>query len=74
MGDLLLVIIVIWGFIFIYVVMGMMDFGVGFWLMVYINCMKINVIDVVNRYLLFIWEVINVFIVVIVVVLFSFFF
>ncbi|MET1193991.1 hypothetical protein ABWU21_22730, partial [Bacillus licheniformis] len=35
MGDSLLAITVIWGFIFIYAVMGTMDFGAGFWSMVY---------------------------------------
>ena len=30
MGDSLLAITVIWGFIFIYAVMGTMDFGAGF--------------------------------------------
>ncbi|MQR87099.1 hypothetical protein GFV16_14435 [Bacillus megaterium] len=73
MGDSLLAITVIWGFIFIYAVMGTMDFGAGFWSMVYINRTKTNATDVANRYLSPTWEVTNVFIVAIVVALFSFF-
>lgn len=73
MGDSLLAITVIWGFIFIYAVMGTMDFGAGFWSMIYINRTKTNATDVANRYLSPTWEVTNVFIVAIVVALFSFF-
>lgn len=44
-----------------------------FWSMVYINRTKTNATDVANRYLSPTWEVTNVFIVAIVVALFSFF-
>jgi len=73
MGDSLLAITVIWGFIFIYAVMGTMDFGAGFWSMIYINREKTNATNIANRYLSPTWEVTNVFIVAIVVGLFSFF-
>lgn len=35
--DVFIVIFIVWGFVFIYVVMVMMDFGVGFWFMIYLN-------------------------------------
>ena len=71
--DALLAISVIWGFVFIYAVMATMDFGAGFWSMVYINKQKTNATNIANRYLSPTWEVTNVFIVAIVVALFSFF-
>ncbi|TYR82055.1 cytochrome d ubiquinol oxidase subunit II [Priestia megaterium] len=73
MTDALIAITVIWGFIFIYAVMGTMDFGAGFWSMVYINREQTNATNIANRYLSPTWEVTNVFIVAIVVGLFSFF-
>ncbi|MET3699159.1 cytochrome bd-I ubiquinol oxidase subunit 2 apoprotein [Bacillus oleivorans] len=71
--DALLAITVIWGFVFIYAVMATMDFGAGFWSMVYINKPQTNATNIANRYLSPTWEVTNVFIVAIVVALFSFF-
>lgn len=71
--DALLAITIIWGFIFIYAVMATMDFGAGFWSMVYINKPQTNATNIANRYLSPTWEVTNVFIVAIVVALFSFF-
>jgi cytochrome bd ubiquinol oxidase subunit II len=73
MTEALLAISVLWGFIFIYAVMATMDFGAGFWSMVYINREKTNATTIANRYLSPTWEVTNVFIVAIVVALFSFF-
>ncbi len=35
--DALLAISIVWGFIFIYAVMASMDFGAGFWSMIYMN-------------------------------------
>lgn len=71
--DALLAISVLWGFVFIYAVMATMDFGAGFWSMVYINREKTNATNIANRYLSPTWKVTNVFIVGIVVALISFF-
>lgn len=71
--DVILAITVLWGFVFIYAVMASMDFGAGFWSMVYINNEKTKATNIANRYLSPTWEVTNVFIVAIVVALFSFF-
>ncbi|MBM7704821.1 cytochrome d ubiquinol oxidase subunit II [Metabacillus iocasae] len=73
MTDSVIAITVVWGFIFIYALMGTMDFGAGFWSMVYINRDKTNATNIANTYLSPTWEVTNVFIVAIVVALFSFF-
>ncbi|XQY91110.1 cytochrome d ubiquinol oxidase subunit II [Metabacillus sp. HB246100] len=72
-ADSLLAITVLWGFVFIYAVMATMDFGAGFWSMIYINKEKTNATNIANRYLSPTWEVTNVFIVAIVVALVSFF-
>lgn len=71
--DSLLAITVLWGFVFIYAVMATMDFGAGFWSMIYINKEKTNATNIANRYLSPTWEVTNVFIVAIVIALVSFF-
>ncbi|WP_400163573.1 cytochrome d ubiquinol oxidase subunit II [Brevibacillus sp. TJ4] len=73
MTDELLAITVLWGFVFIYSVMATMDFGAGFWSMMYINHEQTNATQIANRYLSPTWEVTNVFIVAIVVALVSFF-
>jgi cytochrome bd ubiquinol oxidase subunit II len=73
MTNELIAITVLWGFIFIYAVMATMDFGAGFWSMVYMNREKTKATNIANRYLSPTWEVTNVFIVAIVVALFSFF-
>ncbi len=71
--DSLLAITVLWGFVFIYAVMATMDFGAGFWSMIYINKEKTKATNIANRYLSPTWEVTNVFIVAIVIALVSFF-
>ncbi len=73
MTNELIAITVLWGFIFIYAVMATMDFGAGFWSMVYMNREKTKATNIANRYLSPTWEVTNVFIVAIVVALFSLF-
>ncbi|BBP91764.1 hypothetical protein BsIDN1_53820 [Bacillus safensis] len=35
--DALIAITILWGFVFIYAVMASMDFGAGFWSMIYMN-------------------------------------
>ncbi|MBM7691362.1 cytochrome d ubiquinol oxidase subunit II [Peribacillus deserti] len=71
--DEILAITLIWGFVFIYAVMGSMDFGAGFWSMIYINRKKTNATNIANRYLSPTWEVSNVFIVALVVAIYSMF-
>ncbi|MBB6177724.1 cytochrome d ubiquinol oxidase subunit II [Anoxybacillus tengchongensis] len=73
MTDELIAISILWGFIFIYAVMATMDFGAGFWSMVYMNRPQTKATKIANRYLSPTWEVTNVFIVAIVVALVSFF-
>ncbi|MBE3570558.1 MAG: cytochrome d ubiquinol oxidase subunit II [Bacillales bacterium] len=73
MAEALLAISILWGVIFIYSVMATMDFGAGFWSMVYIHRNQTNATNIANRYLSPTWEVTNVFIVAIVVALFSLF-
>ncbi len=73
MTDSLLAITVLWGFVFIYAIMATMDFGAGFWSMVYINREKTRATNIANRYLSPTWEVTNTFIVAIVVAVYSLF-
>lgn len=73
MAEELLAITVLWGFVFIYAVMATMDFGAGFWSMIYFNRPKIKAANVANRYLSPTWEVTNTFIVAIVVAVYSLF-
>ncbi|RTR35859.1 hypothetical protein EKG37_04315 [Robertmurraya yapensis] len=73
MADALIAITVLWGFVFIYAVMATMDFGAGFWSMVYINREKTRATNIANRYLSPTWEVTNTFIVALVVAVYSLF-
>ncbi|GHH99739.1 cytochrome d ubiquinol oxidase subunit II [Neobacillus kokaensis] len=73
MADALIAITVLWGFIFIYAVMATMDFGAGFWSMIYINREKTKATNIANRYLSPTWEVTNTFIVALVVAVYSLF-
>ncbi|QOR66452.1 cytochrome d ubiquinol oxidase subunit II [Cytobacillus suaedae] len=73
MTDALIAITVLWGFVFIYAVMATMDFGAGFWAMVYINREKTKATNIANRYLSPTWEVTNTFIVALVVAIYSLF-
>ncbi len=52
--------------------MATMDFGAGFWSMIYINREKTNATNIANRYLSPTWGVTNTFIVSIVVAIYSF--
>jgi cytochrome d ubiquinol oxidase subunit II len=67
MTDALIAITVLWGFVFIYAIMATMDFGAGFWSMIYINRAKTEATTIANRYLSPTWEVTNTFIVALVV-------
>lgn len=73
MSDAIIASIVLWGFVFIYSVMATMDFGAGFWSMVYINRTKTGATNIANRYLSPTWEVTNTFIVALVVAVYSMF-
>lgn len=74
MTDMLIAISLLWMFIVIYSIAGSFDFGAGFWSMVYLNRKGKRVAtDLANRFLSPSWEVTNVFIVLIVVALVSFF-
>ena len=73
MNEALLAISLLWGFIFIYAIMATMDFGAGFWSMVYIQQNKTNATNIANRFLSPTWEVTNVFIVMVVVSFFALF-
>ncbi|MBE4907258.1 cytochrome d ubiquinol oxidase subunit II [Bacillus luteolus] len=73
MADALLAITVLWGFVFIYAIMATMDFGAGFWAMVYINREKTKATNIANRYLSPTWEVTNTFIVALVIAVYSLF-
>jgi len=72
-SDAIIASIVLWGFVFIYSVMATMDFGAGFWSMVYINRTKTGATNIANRYLSPTWEVTNTFIVALVVAVYSMF-
>ncbi|QDP41927.1 cytochrome d ubiquinol oxidase subunit II [Radiobacillus deserti] len=73
MTDALLAITVLWGFVFIYAVMATMDFGAGFWSMIYLNRDRTQATNIANRYLSPTWEVTNTFIVALVVAIYSLF-
>ncbi|WP_143286957.1 cytochrome d ubiquinol oxidase subunit II [Caenibacillus caldisaponilyticus] len=72
-ADATLAVIILWTFIFVYAVAASIDFGAGFWSMLYMNRGKLGASEMANRYLSPSWEVTNVFIVLIVVSLYSFF-
>ncbi|MDR4886799.1 cytochrome d ubiquinol oxidase subunit II [Fredinandcohnia sp. QZ13] len=73
MADALIAITVLWGFVFIYAVMATMDFGAGFWSMIYLNRDNVSATNIANRYLSPTWEVTNTFIVALVVAIYSLF-
>lgn len=73
MSQELLAITVLWGFVFIYAVMATLDFGAGFWSMIYLNRPQTKATSIANRYLSPTWEVTNVFVVAVVVAVYSLF-
>lgn len=72
MSDSTLAISILWGFVFIYAIMGSVDFGAGFWSMVY-SKKNPEAASIANRFLSPSWEVTNVFLVLLVVALVGFF-
>ncbi|WP_139488065.1 cytochrome d ubiquinol oxidase subunit II [Brevibacillus dissolubilis] len=73
MTDTVIAVTLLWIFVMIYAVAASIDFGAGFWSMVYLNHEKTRATNIANRYLSPSWEVTNVFIVLIVVALVTFF-
>lgn len=73
MTNELIAITLLWLFVFVYSVAASIDFGTGFWSMVYRNQEQTRATKIANRYLSPSWEVTNVFVVLIVVGLVSFF-
>ena len=73
MNDALFAIGLLWMFVFIYSIAASIDFGAGFWSFVYLNQEKTKATNIANRYLSPSWEITNVFIVLIVVALVTFF-
>ncbi|WP_202079796.1 cytochrome d ubiquinol oxidase subunit II [Caldalkalibacillus salinus] len=73
MTDMLIAITLLWIFVFIYAIAGSIDFGAGFWSMLYMNQKGHKATDIANKYLSPSWEVTNVFVVLIVIGLVSFF-
>ncbi|WP_312114651.1 cytochrome d ubiquinol oxidase subunit II [Brevibacillus reuszeri] len=73
MTDTIIAITLLWIFVVIYSVAASFDFGAGFWSMIYLNREKTRATSIANRYLSPSWEVVNVFIVLIVVALVTFF-
>lgn len=63
MNDALLGISLLWSLVFIYAIAGSVDFGAGFWAMVYYRQRNARAATIANRYLSPLWEVTNVFLV-----------
>ena len=73
MNEALLAITLVWGFIFLYAIMASMDFGAGFWAMIYIKKEHTNATKIANSYLSPTWEVTNTFVVGLVIAIYSLF-
>jgi cytochrome d ubiquinol oxidase subunit II len=73
MSDELIAVSLLWLFVFVYAIAASIDFGAGFWALVYLYRKENNMTTIANRYLSPSWEVTNVFIVLIVVGMVSFF-
>lgn len=72
MEESLIAVTILWSFLFVYSMLGSLDFGAGFWGMVY-GKNNTNASAIANRFLSPTWEVTNVFLVLLVVALVSFF-
>ncbi|MVP01692.1 cytochrome d ubiquinol oxidase subunit II [Paenibacillus lutrae] len=73
MSDVTLAVAVLWVFLFTYSILGSIDFGAGFWSMLYGGKHNSKAGALANRYLSPTWEVTNVFLVLFVVALVGFF-
>ncbi|MDM5339336.1 cytochrome d ubiquinol oxidase subunit II [Fictibacillus enclensis] len=72
MNEEVIAILVLWTFIFIYSIFGSIDFGSGFWAMVY-HEHRTSAGKIANRFLSPTWEITNVFLVLLVVAFVGFF-
>lgn len=68
-----LAILILWVFLFIYSIAGSIDFGAGFWALVFGRRQDTKAADIANRFLSPSWKVTNVFLVLFVVALVGFF-
>jgi len=73
MNEATLSILLLWTFVFVYLIAGSLDFGSGFWAMVYSNRKDTLAGNIANKYLSPAWEVTNTLLVMFVVALVSFF-
>ncbi|SFM26550.1 cytochrome bd-I ubiquinol oxidase subunit 2 apoprotein [Paenibacillus sp. 1_12] len=73
MDESTLAIVLVWFMVFIYSILGSIDFGAGFWGMVYGRNEATNAGALANRFLSPTWEVTNTFLVLVVVALVGFF-
>lgn len=64
---------ILWFFVFIYAILGSIDFGAGFWAFIYGNRADTRAASIANRFLSPSWKVTNVFLVLLVVALVGFF-
>lgn len=69
----IIAITILWSFLYIYSMLGSLDFGAGFWGMIYGRKNNTGASLIANRFLSPTWEVTNVFLVLFVVALYSFF-
>ncbi|MDR7073730.1 cytochrome d ubiquinol oxidase subunit II [Fictibacillus barbaricus] len=72
MSEEVIAILIMWTFIFVYSIFGSIDFGSGFWAMVY-NNHKTMAGKIANRFLSPTWELTNTFLVLLVVAFVGFF-
>ncbi|MCA1012468.1 cytochrome d ubiquinol oxidase subunit II [Halobacillus halophilus] len=68
-----LAITILWSLLFIYSILGSLDFGAGFWGMIYGKNDQTSASQIANRFLSPTWEVTNVFLVIFVVSVVTFF-
>ncbi|KEO84853.1 cytochrome d ubiquinol oxidase subunit II [Tumebacillus flagellatus] len=73
MSDELIAVSLLWLFVFVYAMAASIDFGAGFWSLIYLYRKENNMTQIANRYLSPSWEVTNVFIVLVVIGTVSFF-
>ncbi|WP_442602181.1 cytochrome d ubiquinol oxidase subunit II [Paenibacillus sp. KN14-4R] len=71
--DTEIAITIVWVFLFAYSILGSIDFGTGFWAMVYGKKGDTRAAGIANRYLSPAWKITNVFLVLLVVALAGFF-
>ncbi|WJE16043.1 cytochrome d ubiquinol oxidase subunit II [Halobacillus sp. ACCC02827] len=68
-----LAVTILWSLLFVYAMLGSLDFGAGFWGMIYSKSRQTGASQIANRFLSPTWEVTNVFLVIFVVSVVTFF-